>query len=137
MDTIFLRLAYFMVQAMFLAVVVGAVLVLIKGKVWARILLFVIATGVVGVFAFSMGTAANKRAERRRFNSEIERPYRIMMQHLTDLLHDAKYDEAEECVSTLASQRFHLHYPPADNGGYTNYYEAVMALIKNQKQREQ
>lgn len=132
METALFHTIYVLIQAALLAIVVAALVIIVKGKAWARVLLFILAVVAIGLLGFSTGINANRRVERRRFRGEFVQPHRMMMQHLSTLLEAERYEDAKTCVAALGSHEFRFH--PDRDEPHTNYMDRVMGLVRGQSE---
>ena len=133
METILFRTAYFLIQAVLLAIVVASLWILAKGKPWARVLMFILAVGAIGILGLATGISANRHTERHRFADEFARPQRMLMEHLSKLMEEKRYADAQACLTRLKS--YELEFHPKKGQPQTNYTEVVLGLIESQQQR--
>lgn len=133
METILFRTVYFLIQAVLLAIVVASLWIVAKGKPWARVLMFILAVGAIGILGLATGISANRHTERHRFDEEFARPHRMLMDHLSELMVEKRYSDAENCVSRLKAYEFEFH--PEKGTPHTNYMAVVMGLIEEQQQK--
>ncbi|NLE65873.1 MAG: hypothetical protein GX608_00450 [Lentisphaerae bacterium] len=133
METILFRTVYFLIQAILLAIVFGSLWIVAKAKPRARVLMFIVAVGAIGLLGLSTGISANSHSERHRFEGEFARPQRMIMDHLSRLLAEKRHADAEECVRRL--QEYELEFHPKRGAPHTNYMDIVMSLIENQQEK--
>ena len=132
METALFHAVYILIQAVLLAVIVAALIIIVKGRTWARVLLFILAVVAVGLLGLSTGINANRRVERRRFRGEFVRPHRMMLEHLSNLLEARRHEDAKVCVAELASHEFRFHQDK--NVPHTNYLDRVVGLVRTQSE---
>lgn len=132
MDTIILHTAFFLIQVFLFFIVVVSLWIVAKAKPWIRVVMFIAATGAIGILGLSMGIASNLHTDQHRFEEEYAYPQKLLLEHLSSLIEQKRYTDVQVCITKLKEYKLELY--PKKGSSHTNYTEIVRGLIDEQQQ---